>query len=221
MNYIRLFLSGKITIKDASRECNINEETFNRKVFNILSENPSLLEAYLRNGANKRDYSQVNTRLIIINMLRNDLSQSEIARQLEIPNRTICGWIEKLPEDDELKKLAKESTYRVKHAITLTEEQLELLNNRLDEYIEENNIVQQPLDTRSLEERELEKINKFLEKIYKLEAEETEQGKKKYTRKQIMDMLGVGYSAIRRAEIKREKLKLIISSRDIKQIEGE
>lgn len=221
MSYIRLFLSGNITIKDASKECSINEETFNRKVFSVLSENPALLEIYLRNGANKRDYSQINTKLIIINMLKNDLSQTEMALQLGIPIRTLSGWVNKLPEDDELKKLAKESTYRVKHAITLTEEQLEILNNKLDEYIQKNNIVQQPLDNRSIEERELEKVEKFLEKVYKLESEQTDNGRKKYTRKQIMDILGVGYSAIRRAEIKRDKLKLMINNKDTKQIEGE
>ena len=221
MDNIRLFISGKITIQEASRICNIHEETFSRKVYEALSQNPALLEIYLRNGANKRDYSQVNTRLVIINMLRNNMNQSEMSRELGIPTRTISGWVNKLPEDDELRVWAKLSADRALQGGKLSEIEMAELIKKLDRYVEEHNIHEEPLDTRSIEERELAKTQEFLDKVYRLEEEKDENGKKKYTRKQIMDMLGVGYSAIRRAEIKRDNLILIIENRKNKGIEGE
>jgi len=220
MTNIRLYLLGKITIQDASAACDLNEETFKNKMFDRLSQSSVLLELYLRNGANKRDYSQLNTRLIIINMLKNDMTQSEMSRQLQIPSRTISSWIEKLPQDDELRKWAKDAAYRAWNKIQLSQQELEILNKELDRYIEENQIRQQPIDTRSLEERELEKVENFLEQVYKLEAEIDDNGKKKYTRKQIMSMLVVGSSAIRRAEIKRDKLKLIIEGKKKQEERG-
>lgn len=221
MKNIKLFILGKINIQDASKECGIEEETFKNKVFEILEQDSALLELYLRNGANKRDYSQVNTRLIIINMLRNDMTQTEISRNLEIPTRTISGWVNKLPEDDELKAWAKEAAVRARHAIKLSPSQLKDLNIELDRYVEENNITQAELDTRSLEERQLEKIEEFLSEVYKLEEETDDNGKKIYTRKDIMRKLGVGMSAIRRAEIKRDNLRLIIEGKQKQELKGE
>lgn len=221
MTNIRLYLLGKITIQDASAICGLNEETFKNKVFERLSQSSVLLELYLRNGANKRDYSQLNTKLIIINMLKNDMSQSEMSRQLGIPGRTISGWVNKLPEEDELRKWAKEAAYRANCGVKLSQTELEYFNLKLDRYIEENDIKQQPIDTRSLEERELEKVENFLEQVYGLESEINDSGKKKYTRKEIMKMLNVGNSAIRRAEIKRDNLKLIIDGKLKQKERGE
>ena len=221
MTNIRLYLLGKITIQDASAICRLNEETFKNKVFEKISQSSVLLELYLRNGANKRDYSQLNTKLIIINMLKNDMSQSEMSRTLGIPGRTISGWVNKLPEEDELRKWAKEAAYRANCGVKLTQIELEYFNLKLDRYIEENDIKQQPIDTRSLEERELEKVEKFLEEVYRLESETNNAGKKKYTRKEIMKMLNVGNSAIRRAEIKRDNLKLIIDGKAKQKEKGE
>ena len=216
---IKEYLINKKTIKEASKDCNMNEETFKSKVFEELEKNSELLKKYISNGNNKNDYSQVNTKLIIINMLKNDMSQSEMANSLGMPIRTLSGWVNKLPEDDNLKKWAKDSVYRTMRGLKLSEEAREQLKKQLDDYIEENGIRSTQIDTRSIDERELEKTIEFLKKVYELENQLDEKGKKKYTRKRITEMLHVGNAAIRRAENKKRRLELVIESKNKEGVE--
>lgn len=217
---VKAVLLGEKTIRDASKECNMNEETFKDKIFEAIENDSELLSLYLKNGDRPKDYSQVNTKLVIINMLKNDMSQTKMAHFLGMPVRTLSNWVNRLPEEDKLKRWAKESVYRTRRGIVLSEEAKEELNRKLDEYIEENNIKSFPIDTRSIEERELEKVLEFLKTVYELEGQTDEKGRKKYTRKGISKLLKVGNSAIRRAEIKRDKLELIVREKN-KQKEGE
>lgn len=217
---VKAVLLGEKTIRDASKECNMNEETFKDKIFEAIENDSELLSLYLKNGDRSKDYSQVNTKLVIINMLKNDMSQTEMAHFLGMSVRTLSNWVNRLPEEDKLKRWAKESVYRTRRGIVLSEEAKEELNRKLDEYIEENNIKSFPIDTRSIEERELEKVLEFLKTVYELERQTDEKGRKKYTRKGISKLLKVGNSAIRRAEIKRDKLELIVREKN-KQKEGE
>ena len=198
----------------------MNEETFKDKIFEAIENDSELLSLYLKNGDRPKDYSQVNTKLVIINMLKNDMSQTKMAHFLGMPVRTLSNWVNRLPEEDKLKRWAKESVYRTRRGIVLSDEAKEQLIIKLEQYIEENDIRSIPLDTRSIEERELEKVLDFLKTVYELERQTDEKGRKKYTRKEISKLLKVGNSAIRRAEIKRDKLELIVREKN-KQKEGE
>ncbi len=209
---IKAYLNGKIAISDAAEECNIDIETFKGKVFKAISEESGLLEKYLQRGNNQRDYSTTNTKVIIINMLRNGLTQSGMAKKTGIPVRTISGWVNKLPEDDELRKMAKKAAYNVLHGIETTQYDIEITRRKLDRYIRENNIQLDEIDTRTKEEIKLEKLHAFLNHVYDLESQLDEKGKIKYTRKQITTILGKGSSAIRRAEKEVGVLEKIVAA---------
>lgn len=197
---IKEYLNGKKAISKAAQECNMDIETFRAKVFEAISKDSELLEKYLTKGNSQRDYSSTNTKVIIINMLKNGLTQTDMSKVTGIPARTISGWINKLPEDDELRKMAKDVAYDNIHRVKITQRDIEIRNKKIDKYIQDNNIKLDEIDTRTKEERKLEEVKAFLKEVYDLESQLDENGKKKYTRKQITEMLGKGNSAIRRAE---------------------
>lgn len=208
---IKAYLKGKMTISEAAQNSNIDIETFRAKVFDAISKDSKLLEQYMKKGNNQRDYSTTNTKVIIINMLKNGLTQSDMARLTGIPARTISGWVNKLPEEDELRKIAKTVAYNTLQGIKITPVDLQIINSKLDTYLLENNINLDEIDTRTREEVRLEKLTAFLNHVYDLESQLNENGKKKYTRKQITEMLGKGNAAIRRAEKEIDVLKNIVA----------
>lgn len=104
------------TVRNIANDMQIDERTLREKMLEFLNreENAELLKRYIEYQATIHpDYSHINFKAVVITMMREDVSQSQIASELGIPARTISREIEKLKESDkELYEICKEYSYR-------------------------------------------------------------------------------------------------------------
>ena len=174
---------------------NLTEETLSEKLFQFLSipRNKELARKYIAYQATLHpDYSHINFKALIVEMIKNDMSQSQIAEQYGIPVRTIGREIEKLREDDEYKELyeiCKEySNRKMKRKPFSSFEQL-LLSSVIEKYENEGPIIVE--GGKSKRRLQYEKAKANVEKAEQIEGTEAEKAK----------ALGIGISTLRRNRI--------------------
>ena len=145
------------------------------------------------------DYSNINFKALIIEMIRGQYSQTEIARLYNIPPRTVSRELAKLEHDEvyhDLYTIAKEladrqvllgnSRQRSNRKI-FTKFETRLIDNQLAEYDEGPVII---ANAKSLKIRKYEKCKSLLEEVAKTGLSKKEAAKK----------LGISESSIRRAK---------------------
>lgn len=197
-------LNGEITAKQAHIIYGIDRETIRRNINALVQKDPAYLKAYFKYcSKSKIDYGKINFKGLIVHMLKNDMSQSEMAREYNIPARTISREVSKLsessdPKDLELYRLAKECARKKMEREDLTEEEImqhRALLNRLFPNIEiiENN-------KKSNKELEIEQLERFLDVVKSYEA-------KGMTQQEIAKAMNVSISTIRRRKLRLEELK--------------
>lgn len=145
------------------------------------------------------DYSNINFKALIIEMIRGQYSQTEIAKLYNIPPRTVSRELAKLEHDDvyhDLYTIAKEladrqvllgnSRQRSNRKI-FTKFETRLIDNQLAEYDEVPVII---ANAKSLKIRKYEKCKSLLEEVAKTGL----------SQKEAAEKLGVSVSSIRRAK---------------------
>lgn len=145
------------------------------------------------------DYSNINFKALIIEMIRGQYSQTEIAKLYNIPPRTVSRELAKLEHDDvyhDLYTIAKEladrqvllgnSRQRSNRKI-FTKFETRLIDNQLAEYDEGPVII---ANAKSLKIRKYEKCKSLLEEVAKTGL----------SQKEAAEKLGVSVSSIRRAK---------------------
>lgn len=209
-------LKGEITTKQASEECGIDKETLRRKVEELANSSPEYIQYYIQYKSRRGDYSGINFRRLFVELIEQDMSQTEMARLYGIPIRTVSRELEKLGQSEEeqdqrlydIAKICAEKKMK-REKLTETEQRLygrivtEIKNNMTFISIEDN-------------ETDNEKRHKQLQE-FKMKVEElSREGK---TKQQIAEALGVGISTIRRRLLELEELKRLqeLKGKDTKQ----
>lgn len=209
-------LKGEITAKQAKAQYQIDGETIRRKINEFVQEDSSFLKEYIAYQNRKGyDYGKINFKGLFVYIIRNDLSQSEAARELDIPSRTISRELEKLgeseePKDIKLYEIAKICAERKMKRIPLNEFEKALYTRLLDEMFGDIPVID--MNMKSKTEQEIERLEEFMKAVQCLQ----EQGK---TAEQVADAMQTSISTIRRNRLKLEELKNTKQMRE--QIEQE
>lgn len=209
-------LKGEITAKQAKALYQIDGETIRRKINEFVQEDDSFLREYIAYQNRKGyDYGKINFKGLFVYIIRNDLSQSEAARELGIPSRTISREVEKLgesknPKDIKLYEIAKICAERKMKRIPLNEFEKALYTKLLDEMFGDIPVID--MDMKSKTEQEIERLEEFMKAVQYLQ----DQGK---TAEQVAEAMQTSISTIRRNRLKLEELKNTKQMRE--QIEQE
>ena len=142
------------------------------------------------------DYSYINFKALIVEMIKNNMSQSQIAEEYGIPARTIGREIEKLKNEEGYEKLydiCKEYSYRKMKRKPFTEFENLLMQAVVDEYSDEGPIlVESGMDKRKMQ---YERAKKNIELANNIQG----------TEKDKADALGISVSTLRRNRLFVEK----------------
>ena len=173
----------------------VDEGTLREKLFHYLSkpENIELARRYIKYQAKIHpDYSHINFKALIVEMMRQDMSQSQIALEYGIPPRTMGREIEKLKQEEGYEKLyqiCKEYSYRKMQRRSFTQFEQLLLRDVIDNYRDEGDIiVEGGVDKRKLQ---YDRAKRNVTEADNLQGTEEEKAK----------ALGIGVSTLRRNRI--------------------
>lgn len=220
-------MNDEMSIKEAQEALNnIDIETLKEKFAELVlkMEDIETLKRYAEYTGNvgitktsKEDVTKINFRVIAIKMMRNNLSQVEMADSLGIAPRALSREFEKLGEDEDtrLYDLLKAYSFQKMQRHTLTEIEKAKLDYLLDRYEEDNKHL--------LKAPEKSKTEMIIEKEDFLVLESERLKEQGLTQKEIADKLGTSISSLRRARIaKTNRDNLINKMSEIKdEVEDE
>lgn len=177
----------------------IDEGTLREKLFQYLSrpENVEIARRYIAYQAKLHpDYSHINFKALIVKMLKEDMTQTQIAGEYGIPTRTMGREIEKLKKEEGYEKLyeiCKAYSYRKMQRRPFSQFEQLLLRDVVDKYRDEGPIiVEGGKDKRRMQ---YDRAKRNIEEADKIEGTESEKAK----------ALGIGISTLRRNRIFVEK----------------
>jgi len=186
--------SNKITMEKACSKLNIDRQTFKEKMAQYINNcnDKDLMKQYIQ-YENRRnpDYSHINFKALLKEMIILDVSQVKIAEEYYIPARTIGRQIEKLKNDEyysDLYYLCKEHAERTLKGIEYSTFEKDLIARLLDKY-DEGPIIIDNFITK--EEREYNKAKSIVEQSMEING----------TNKQKAMSLGISESTLRRMKI--------------------
>lgn len=198
-------LKGEMSAKQASKEYGINSETLRRKAEELANASPEYIKYYIEYKGKRGDYSGINFRRVIIEMIENNMTQIEIAGKYGIPIRTVSRELEKIgkSQDEQDKKLYRTAKMyaekKEKHqAISLYEQKT--FGEFFEELKQKNKFV--VLGQESDSEKRKKELIEFTQKVNELK-------KSGMTNEQIAKQLGVGISTIRRRTLELKEIREI------------
>ena len=201
-NAIIEILKGKRTAKEVSEMYHLDRETIRRKINTLIQLDKSLLKDYI-NYLNKseRDYGNINFKGLIVFMLKNNMSQSEMASEYDIPARTISREVEKLGkskdiEDQKLYNIAKIYADRKMKRIEITIYERELYTTILEESFATIPIIRE----QSQLDIEISKLEDFMEQVKQYQQ-------RNMTAEEIAQQMNCSISTIRRNRLKLQELR--------------
>ena len=198
-------LKGEITVTEASKIMEMNKETLRRKAEDLANSSPEYIKYYIRYKSKIGDYSGINFKRIFVEIIENNLSQTEMAEEYGIPARTVSRELEKLGKSDNendlrLYDLAKiYADKKMKHQ-ELTFNELRLFGKIIEEIKENSNFL--TIEDEDSIEKNIRELTEFKNTVQALRA-------KGLTEKQIAIELQIGVSTIRRRILKLEELEII------------
>ena len=180
------------TLREMAKELNVDEFTLKEKLQQFVLENKELLREYIEYQATIHpDYSYINFHTLIMDMLKKEVSQSQIAAEYGIPSRTISREIEKLKNDEKYSKLyeiAKHYSMVKMQRRPLTSLERVLIEAVLKDFEAEPLFIENAIDKEEAKYIKAKEIIKKAEQI-------------KGTEKQKAEELGIGISTLRRYKI--------------------
>lgn len=199
-------LKGEISVRQASKDYNIDRETLMRKTEELANASPEYVKYYIQYKAKRGDYSGINFRSLIIEMIENGMSQTAIAKEYDIPVRTMSRELQKLEKSDDKRDIKLFDIAKIYAEKMIRHEELSDYEQRLYGSIIEELKQDTKFTTINIESNE-EKRNKQLQDFKSKVQELREKG---MTNGQIAKKLGVGVSTIRRRMLEvtsKEKLQ--------------
>lgn len=188
-----LILDGKLGIVDASIRLGVHKQTFHEKLIEYIntSNDMELKRKYIKYEEERNlDYSFINFKALFIQMIKDNIGQSEIAREYGIPARTVSRELEKIKKEEEyevLYEMTKELSKRKMYRQDFSSYERLLMCASIENYNEGPVIINNSI---SKEEREYKRAKELLEKVSKMQG----------TKEEIAKKLGIGVSTIRRAK---------------------
>lgn len=189
----KLILDGKLGIVDASIRLGIYKQTLHEKLIEFIntSNDIELKRKYIKYEEKRNpDYSFINFKALFIQMVKDDVGQSEMAREYCIPARTISRELDKIKEEEGyevLYEMTKEVSKRKMCRQKFSTYERVLMCASIENYDEGPVIVNNSI---SKEEREYKRAKELLKKASKMQG----------TKEEIAKRLGIGISTIRRAK---------------------
>lgn len=188
-----LILDGKLGIVDASIRLGIHKQTLHEKLIEYIntSNDIELKRKYIKYEEKRNpDYSFINFKALFIQMVKDDVGQSEMAREYCIPARTISRELDKIKEEEGyevLYEMTKEVSKRKMCRQKFSTYERVLMCANIENYDEGPVIINNSI---SKEEREYKRAKELLEKVSKMQG----------TKEEIARKLCIGVSTIRRAK---------------------
>ena len=194
-------VSKQITLEKMAKKYNMDVKTLKQKIENLSSNDIEWNMLFSEYYGKRNDYNGYDFKAEMIQMLEEDISQTQMADIIGIPRETLTTKINQLSDNDELKQeLKKHSTRKKNHRKLSSEEKLKLMIFT-DEYREKNNIKigQEYKNTKG---SKIEQRLFYLSQILSL-YNDIKESYPELNEKQISEQLGFNPSTIRR--YKREK----------------
>lgn len=209
----RLILDGKLGIVEASMQLGMHKQTFHKKLVEYINgtDDMELKRKYITHQEERNpDYSFINFKALFIEMVNEEVSQSELAKRYGIPARTVSRELEKLKNEEgyeTLYAMAKVMADRMMKRQGFSDYERFLMQANLDALDEGPVIVNNSI---SKEEREYNRAKELLEKASTIKG----------TKEEIAKSLGVGVSTLRRAKRKideyekKQEMKKILQEKE-------
>lgn len=199
----------KMTLEEMAKLYNMDVKTLKQKIEDLASNDIEWNKLFSEYYGKRNDYNGYDFKSEMIQMLEEDMSQTQMAKKIGIPRETLTTKINQLSDNDELKQeLKKHSTRKKNHRKLSSEEKLKQMIF-VNEYREKNNIEK----SREYEATKGSKVEQrlfYLNQILNL-YNDVKENYPDLNEKQISEQLDFDPSTIRR--YKREK-ELLTSLRE-------
>ena len=202
-------VSKKMTLEEMAKLYNMDVKTLKQKIEDLASNDIEWNKLFSEYYGKRNDYNGYDFKSEMIQMLEEDMSQTQMDKKIGIPRETLTKKINQLSDNDELKQeLKKHSTRKKNHRKLSSEEKLKQMIF-VNEYREKNNIEK----SREYEATKGSKVEQrlfYLNQILNL-YNDVKENYPDLNEKQISEQLDFDPSTIRR--YKREK-ELLTSLRE-------
>lgn len=207
-------IDKQLTLEEMAKLYNMDVKTLKQKIQNLASSDIEWNKLFSEYNGKRNDYNGYDFKAEMIEMLIEDLSQTQMAKKIGIPRETLTTKINQLGDNDELKQeLKKHSTRKKNHKNLSDEEKLKLMIF-IDEYIEKNNI-EQGRDYENTKGTKIEQRLFYLNQILDL-YDNVKENYPDLNEKQISEQLDFSPSTIRRY-IKEKELLTNLRDNDIEK----
>lgn len=207
-------IDKQLTLEEMAKLYNMDVKTLKQKIQNLASSDIEWNKLFSEYNGKRNDYNGYDFKAEMIEMLIEDLSQTQMAKKIGIPRETLTTKINQLGDNDELKQeLKKHSTRKKNHKNLSDEEKLKLMIF-IDEYIEKNNI-EKGREYENTKGTKIEQRLFYLNQILNL-YDNVKENYPDLNEKQISEQLDFSPSTIRRY-IKEKELLTNLRDNDIEK----
>lgn len=197
-------IDKQLTLEEMAKLYNMDVKTLKQKIQNLASSDIEWNKLFSEYNGKRNDYNGYDFKAEMIEMLIEDLSQTQMAKKIGIPRETLTTKINQLGDNDELKQeLKKHSTRKKNHKKLSDEEKLKLMIFT-DEYIEKNNI-EKGREYENTKGTKIEQRLFYLNQILNL-YDDVKENYPDLNEKQISEQLDFNPSTIRRYKKEKELL---------------
>ena len=197
-------IDKQLTLEEMAKLYNMDVKTLKQKIQNLASSDIEWNKLFSEYNGKRNDYNGYDFKAEMIEMLIEDLSQTQMAKKIGIPRETLTTKINQLGDNDELKQeLKKHSTRKKNHKKLSDEEKLKLMIFT-DEYIEKNNI-EKGREYENTKGTKIEQRLFYLNQILNL-YDDVKENYPDLNEKQISEQLDFSPSTIRRYKKEKELL---------------
>ena len=197
-------IDKQLTLEEMAKIYNMDVKTLKQKIQNLASSDIEWNKLFSEYNGKRNDYNGYDFKAEMIEMLIEDLSQTQMAKKIGIPRETLTTKINQLGDNDKLKQeLKKHSTRKKNHKKLSDEEKLKLMIF-IDEYIEKNNI-EKGREYENTKGTKIEQRLFFLNQILNL-YDNVKENYPDLNEKQISEQLDFSPSTIRRYKKEKELL---------------
>ena len=197
-------IDKQLTLEEMAKIYNMDVKTLKQKIQNLASSDIEWNKLFSEYNGKRNDYNGYDFKAEMIEMLIEDLSQTQMAKNIGILRETLTTKINQLGDNDELKQeLKKHSTRKKNHKKLSDEEKLKLMIF-IDEYIEKNNI-EKGREYENTKGTKIEQRLFYLNQILNL-YDNVKENYPDLNEKQISEQLDFSPSTIRRYKKEKELL---------------
>lgn len=197
-------IDKQLTLEEMAKIYNMDVKTLKQKIQNLASSDIEWNKLFSEYNGKRNDYNGYDFKAEMIEMLIEDLSQTQMAKKIGIPRETLTTKINQLGDNDKLKQeLKKHSTRKKNHKKLSDEEKLKLMIF-IDEYIEKNNI-EKGREYENTKGTKIEQRLFYLNQILNL-YDNVKENYPDLNEKQISEQLDFSPSTIRRYKKEKELL---------------